>query len=117
MDTTLRQSSGSIEEESSEEENSDTDASTSSMSDPDDPVNQANRFTADLETTNLLFPQSEGVIDVTQSNMLCHIRRSNDLGKAYSFSEQQKVTVLQYPLKNKFLLMFLIIANFMGIMG
>jgi len=79
VDATLRQSSGSIEEESSEEENSDTDASTSSMSDPDDPVNQANQFTADLETTNLLFPQSEGVIDVTQSNMLCHIRRSNDL--------------------------------------
>ena len=67
----LAHSSASVEETTSED--SDSDSSTSSISDHD--------ITADTETANLLFPNSEGVIDIKQSNMLCQIRKGNDLSR------------------------------------
>ena len=67
----MAHSSASVDEATSEE--SDTDSTTTSISDND------HDLMADTETANLLFPNSEGVIDVTQSNMLCQIRKGNDL--------------------------------------
>ena len=67
----MAHSSASVDEATSEE--TDTDSTTTSISDND------HDLMADTETANLLFPNSEGVIDVTQSNMLCQIRKGNDL--------------------------------------
>lgn len=66
----MAHSSASVDEASEE---SDSDSTTTSISDND------HDLMADTETANLLFPNSEGVIDVTQSNMLCQIRKGNDL--------------------------------------
>ncbi|XP_057309188.1 protein PHTF2-like isoform X2 [Hydractinia symbiolongicarpus] len=71
----LRQSSGSVEDTSSNENSSQSsDSSTSSISDND----EVSRMT-DKETADVLFPNTEGLIDGTQSSALCKIRLGNDL--------------------------------------